>query len=302
MANDIHVKIILAGSDKIRSWRETNPGIHFDLQDANLKRADLTYADLSNSNLKGAYLEWADFRWADLVNADLSFCNLSRCDFHKADLSGAKLSKANLRTANFEDANLINADLSESIFANTRLLCTDLTGAKGLESIHHPKPSTIDKETIEKAIDLPAEFLKGCGLSDREINILYKRLVSTEVFSSFLDQAHYLLSEGYKDAAAVMIGSVLEQNLRQLCQENNIIFTEKKGKKKYISANQMNMTLKKYKIYNQLDSRNVEACLDLRNCAAHGHYSEYSHEQVENMLKTVLEFLARVKGSTDQIG
>lgn len=297
MANEIHIKLILAGSDAISSWRNKNPAIYFDLEDATLRRVDLTYADLSNANLKRANLEWADFRWADLVGADLSDSNLSRADFHKADLSNAKLIKANLKIANFEDANLTNADCSQAIFANTRLLNADLTDVQGLETSRHPKSSTIDQETIDKASDLPVEFLSGCGLSDREINLVYKRLVSSEVFLNFLDKAEYLLSEGYKDAAAVMIGSVLEQNLRQFCQENNIQFTEKKGKKKHISANEMNIKLKQHSIYNQIDSRNIEACLDLRNCAAHGHYNEYTHDQVNNMLKTVLEFIARVKGN-----
>src|SRR5262245_46497601 len=49
-----------------------------------------------------------------------------------------------------------------------------------------------------------------------------KGLVSAEIFADFLEMAEYLLSEGYKDPAAVMIGSVLEEHLRQLCSVNKI--------------------------------------------------------------------------------
>ena len=41
MANEKHIKIIMAGADAISTWRDSNPGIPFDLQDANLKRVDL---------------------------------------------------------------------------------------------------------------------------------------------------------------------------------------------------------------------------------------------------------------------
>ena len=49
-----------------------------------------------------------------------------------------------------------------------------------------------------------------------------KQLVSAEIFSDFLEMADHLLKQGYKDSAAVMIGSVLEENLRQLCINNGI--------------------------------------------------------------------------------
>jgi hypothetical protein len=39
-----------------------------------------------------------------------------------------------------------------------------------------------------------------------------KGLVSAELFSDFLDMASHLLAEKYKDPAAVMAGSVLEEH------------------------------------------------------------------------------------------
>eukprot|EP00362_Geleiidae_sp_MMETSP1317_P000739 CAMPEP_0201283612 /NCGR_PEP_ID=MMETSP1317-20130820/30264_1 /ASSEMBLY_ACC=CAM_ASM_000770 /TAXON_ID=187299 /ORGANISM="Undescribed Undescribed, Strain Undescribed" /LENGTH=144 /DNA_ID=CAMNT_0047600487 /DNA_START=45 /DNA_END=476 /DNA_ORIENTATION=+ len=56
-----------------------------------------------------------------------------------------------------------------------------------------------------------------------------KQLVSAEIFSDFLEMAEHLLEQDYKDAAAVMIGSVLEGNLRQLCLENGVEIKSKKG-------------------------------------------------------------------------
>ena len=50
----------------------------------------------------------------------------------------------------------------------------------------------------------------------------YKGIISSEIFSDFLEMASHLLDNGYKDASAVMIGGVLEEHLRQLCVTNGI--------------------------------------------------------------------------------
>lgn len=49
-----------------------------------------------------------------------------------------------------------------------------------------------------------------------------KQLITAEVFSDFLEMGKYLLDEKYKDPAAVVIGSVLEEHLRQLCKESAV--------------------------------------------------------------------------------
>ncbi len=54
-----------------------------------------------------------------------------------------------------------------------------------------------------------------------------KGLVSAEIFSDFLEMAQHLLEEGYKDPAAVMAGSVLEEHLRQLCQRHSLLHDTK---------------------------------------------------------------------------
>lgn len=121
-----------------------------------------------------------------------------------------------------------------------------------------------------------------------------KNLITSEIFTDFLDMATYLLSEDYKDAAAVMIGGVLEEHLRQLCLENEIeIRVDKKGKKIPKRAAVLNDELAKEEVYNKLSHKQVISWLDLRNNAAHGNYKEYTAEQVENMAGGVLDFIAR---------
>jgi hypothetical protein len=122
-----------------------------------------------------------------------------------------------------------------------------------------------------------------------------KGLVSAEIFSDFLEMADYLLSEGYKDAAAVMVGSVLEEHLRQLCGEAGIaVSANRDGKDMPKKADALNAELAKAQVYNKIDQKQVTAWLGLRNDAAHGHYGEYDIEQVRAMLSGVMNFMARV--------
>jgi len=121
-----------------------------------------------------------------------------------------------------------------------------------------------------------------------------KGLISAEIFSDFLEMAEYLLKEGYKDPAAVMTGSVLEEHVRQLCVRNSIpIETIKDGKPIPKKADLMNSELASASIYNKLDQKSITSWLDLRNKAAHGQYSEYTKEQVELMYQGVTNFISR---------
>ena len=119
-----------------------------------------------------------------------------------------------------------------------------------------------------------------------------KGLISAEIFSDFLEMADHLLKENYKDPAAVMIGSVLVEHLRQLCFKNEIPTEDlKSGKPK--KADLLNSELASAGVYNKLDHKNVTAWLGLRNKAAHGKYADYNQQQVEFMMQTVTEFMTR---------
>jgi hypothetical protein len=121
-----------------------------------------------------------------------------------------------------------------------------------------------------------------------------KGLVSSDLYSDFLEMAEHLLEENYKDPAAVIIGSVLEEHLRQLCIKHDIELTiVSNGKTKQKKASQLNVDLTKAITLNKLDNKNVTAWLDLRNCAAHGQYDQYSQNQVKELLMNVQSFISR---------
>ena len=122
-----------------------------------------------------------------------------------------------------------------------------------------------------------------------------KGLITAEIFADFLEMAEYLLSQDYKDPAAVVVGSVLEEHLRQLCIKNNIeVEFETNGKLKPKKADRLNSELAKAEVYNKLDQKAVTTWLDLRNKAAHGNYDAFTKEQVVNMLNGITEFIRRV--------
>jgi hypothetical protein len=162
----------------------------------------------------------------------------------------------------------------------------------------HPYYKNFD-ESVKNADPLSTE--KGRGILKSIKNevdsgwlFTLKGIVSAEIFSDFLEMSSYLLTEGYKDPAAVMIGSVLEEHLRQLALRNRISTEElKNGKLVSKKADLLNSEISNAGVYNKLDQKNVTAWLDLRNKAAHGKYSEYNSQQVETLLFAVREFISR---------
>lgn len=117
-------------------------------------------------------------------------------------------------------------------------------------------------------------------------------IIRSDVFTDFLEMADYLLQERYKDPAAVITGSVLEEHLRCLCDKTGISTTKPDGSQK--KAESMNTDLAAAIAYSKLDQKNVTAWLDLRNKAAHGKYAEYNEQQVALLIQSIRDFITRV--------
>lgn len=117
-----------------------------------------------------------------------------------------------------------------------------------------------------------------------------EELVHAGVFDDFLEMAGELLSKGYKDPAAVIGGSVLEEHLRKLAARANVPIL---SNDKPVKADQLNAELVKKEVYNVLEQKGVTTWLDLRNKAAHGHYGDYDLAHVDLMLQGVRNFVAR---------
>ena len=117
-----------------------------------------------------------------------------------------------------------------------------------------------------------------------------RRLLQADIFADFLEMAEHLLSEGYKDAAAVLIGGVLEDALRKLSQANGLPVTSAQGKP--LTIDPMNVNLAKADLYQALTKKQITIWADLRNNAAHGNYANYTSSEVKEMLLFVQRFSA----------
>ena len=116
----------------------------------------------------------------------------------------------------------------------------------------------------------------------------FKALVQAEVFADFLEMGEYLLNEGYKDAAAVIVGSVLEDGLRKLTERAGLSLLADSGKR--LTIDPLNAQLAKAEVYSKLVQKQVTSWAHIRNKAAHGEFTEYTLEQVKMMLLFVQSF------------
>lgn len=162
--NPDHLEILKKGVPAWNRWRDENPAVIPDLQDANLEgpeypvmnkinlsRADMTRAfaqfryfsdadlrgarlvearlwgaNLSYSRLEGADLTRACLRQAFLDHADLRHAELTMTDLSQACAMDAKLCQARLREADLMFANLNGANLAEADLTNARISCANL--------------------------------------------------------------------------------------------------------------------------------------------------------------------------------
>lgn len=122
-----------------------------------------------------------------------------------------------------------------------------------------------------------------------------KALIAAELFADFIEMAEDLLETECKDAAAVMLGCVLEGHLRQLSITNGLpMEDERDGRIVPRKADQLNAELARAQIYTKLDQKQVTAWLALRNHAAYGKYDQFTCEQVRQLRMGLVDFMVRV--------
>ncbi len=119
----------------------------------------------------------------------------------------------------------------------------------------------------------------------------FEELIHADLFGDLLEQARYLNEQGFKDAAAVIAGSVLEQHLRSLCIKNSILVLGQNGKPK--KADLINAELATATAISKADQKSVTAWLALRNDAAHGNYGAYTSDQASLLVAAVRDFVTR---------
>ncbi len=165
---------------------------------------------------------------------------------------------------------------------------TFLAAALGKDSVHYSAFLQIDEDYSESESKV-ARFLGVlcAAREDIESGWVGRRdlLLTADAFGSLLEQAQHLLSNGYKDAAAVLAGAVLESSLRKLCDKRGVAYTPKE------TMEPLNVKLVKDGAYQRLTQKMITTWGDLRNNAAHGDFDKYTEAEVRQMHQWVSGFV-----------
>jgi len=141
--------------------------------------------------------------------------------------------------------------------------------------------------SVASAIDGAIHQLEALrdDMSKRRLSSV-RGLVVAEVFSDFLDMAAHLLSNGYKDAAASLVGAVLERGLRDIAMKTPFLFGA--GTISHRSA--IDLRRRQSSIALQ---KNLNVSIATRNHADHGELDQYTIDEVKNMHTGVQAFLSQ---------
>ena len=168
-----------------------------------------------------------------------------------------------------------------------KLSLSILSRTFGSDSVHYRNFERLFPKFRNYSPVTQALRVSRAAKEDYEQGFLFdtRTLIEAEVFDDFLEQAEHLLGSGYYQPSAVVIGSVLEDGLRKLCFKHEIPLSAKP------KLDTMNADLAKRGVYNKLTQKHVTALADIRNKAAHGEWDEFTNHDVEDMLRSVRQFM-----------
>jgi hypothetical protein len=120
---------------------------------------------------------------------------------------------------------------------------------------------------------------------DAGLLISLESRLRANVYDDFLSQSGDLLAAGYHVASMVLIGGVLEDHLRKLCDTRTLNWTGSGSISKYNDLLRDN-------VYPQSVWRRIQTIADLRNDAAHGKGAALKVDDVEDAHRFVGRLLA----------
>ncbi len=154
------------------------------------------------------------------------------------------------------------------------------------------KVEAVSRDNIERLIGK----LRAAQL-DLTAGILpLERQLQGKIAIDLMEQAEQLLAEGIPGAhehipAAVLAGAVLEQFLRMLCtrQSPPISLNLDNGNFKTLAI--LVNDLEVVGFYNAVEKKQLKVWIEIRNAAAHGHFKQFTREQVNDMIEGVKRFI-----------
>jgi len=211
VANPEHLAILKQGVEVWNRWRADSEAKHPDLSNSDLSKSnfsgvDFRLTDLKEVDFRSAKLSYTDFDSADLTLANLKDTECMGSTFHGTDLSGVSFAGGFLIGTVFGNIHprpgidlglYVNGpQLHGTDFAEVQMaLCVfqhcDLSRARGLRTVNHSLPSSIDIGTLYRSKGkIPEVFLRGAGAP--ESLIVFQRSLVTkplEFYSCFISHA-----------------------------------------------------------------------------------------------------------------
>lgn len=192
-------------------------------------------------------------------------------------------------TKRYENSSYFPGDrVDAELLLNWRVKARNLLLAScGEDSVHYKQfvkseePSPY-RDSWHETLQLKAVFEAAREDYEGGYLVSVRTLVQAELFDTELDQATVLLTGGYRSAAAVIAGVVLETTLRVMSLRHGV----ESGK-----LERMNADLAKAGIYTSLVQKRVTSYAGVRNAAAHGNEQEFQQADVSEMITYVARFV-----------
>lgn len=162
------------------------------------------------------------------------------------------------------------------------------------------KPLLEKVEKVNSSHDLQVVQGLLIGLKDDLENgmlISLSQHIESNIASDYMQQAEDLLGEGISGKydhvpAAVLSGAVLEKSLRELCSRQNPpieLFGTNGGPK---TLDPLITDLQKANVFSKAKADQLKSWTKIRNDAAHGEFTTFSRQDVEDMISSIKRFLA----------
>lgn len=140
---------------------------------------------------------------------------------------------------------------------------------------------------IESAITIQST-LQAIKVSAGEGLLLeIEDLVLADAFANLLEQAEYLLKQGYYLAAGVILRAVLEERLRRLCDQHSLVLSKPKP-----TLNDYNTELYTKQVYDKITFKDIDTLIAIGNDAAHNKPT-LSADNVTQMFDGVTRILSK---------
>jgi hypothetical protein len=125
----------------------------------------------------------------------------------ETDLQGAQLINTELHSVVFRNVNLLETNFLGANFSHTIVSRSDLSKAHNINNATHSGPSTIGFESLLlSGGQIPEEFLRGCGLSD--LDIQYAKLANHNLTPDQVTDITYKIHDLYRGGGSIQYYSL----------------------------------------------------------------------------------------------